>query len=186
MGTVTRLLRDWSDGSQAALDELIPLVYGELRRLAGGYLRGERPGQTLRPTDLVSEAYLRLVDGAPLDWGGRAHFFAIAARAMRQVLVDSARQRSAGKRGGGERPATLDEVGAAACDRPEGLVALDDALSELAKNDERKAKVVELFYFGGLSQGEIAAMLAVHVNTVSRDLRFAEAWLKAQLGGGST
>lgn len=185
MGTVTRLLRDWSDGSQAALDELMPLVYDELRRLAGGYLRGERPGQTLRPTDLVSEAYLRLVDGAPLDWDGRAHFFAIAARAMRQVLVDSARQRSAGKRGGGERPVTFDEAGAAACDRPEGLVALDDALSELAKNDERKAKVVELFYFGGLSQAEIASMLVVHVNTVSRDLRFAEAWLKSRLGGGS-
>lgn len=181
MTTVTQLLRGWSEGDQTALDELMPLVYDELHRLAAGYLRSERAGHTFRPTDLVSEAYLRLVDGGPLAWSDRAHFFGIAARAMRQILVDSARKRCASKRGGGERPVAFDDMQVAA-ERPEQLVALDDALSALARIDERKAKTVELFYFGGLTQDEIAAMHDVHVNTVARDLRLAEAWVNRYLG----
>jgi RNA polymerase sigma-70 factor, ECF subfamily len=180
MKTVTRLLRGWRAGNQAALDELLPLVYAELHRLAASCMRSERPDHTLRPTELVAEAYMRLVDGDPLDLSDRAHFYAIVARTMRQVLVDSARKRCASKRGSGERPITFDDVIVAA-DRPEEMVALDDALSEFARQFERQAKTIELFYFGGLSQEEIAAMHEVHVNTVARDLRFAEAWLNRHL-----
>lgn len=180
MKTVTQLLRDWREGSQAALDELIPLVHDELRRLAAGHLRAERPDHTFRPTDLVSEAYLRLVEGGPCGSSDRANFFWVAARAMRQILVDSARRRHSVKRGGGVRPVTFDDA-EIATSRPEDLVALDDALSALAKIDERKAKTVELFYFGGLTQAEIAAAHAVHVNTVTRDLRLAEAWINRHL-----
>lgn len=178
--TVTRLLRDWRAGDHAARDELIPLVYGELHKLAAAYLRGERPGHTFRPTDLVSEAYLRLADGAHPDWDGRVHFFAIAARTMRQILVDHARKRDASKRGGGDRPQTLDE-GAVGLDRPAQMIALDDALRELESFDERKARVLELHYFGGLTQDEIARALDVHVNTVARDLRLAEAWIRRHM-----
>ncbi len=178
--TVTILLRDWRAGDRAARDALIPLVYAELHRLAAAYLRGERPGHTFRPTDLVSEAYLRLAEGAQPDWDGRVHFFAIAARTMRQILVDHARKRDAGKRGGGERPSTLDE-GAIALDRPTRMIALDEALAELEKLDERKARVVELHYFGGLTQDEIARAIDVHVNTVARDLRLAEAWIRRHM-----
>jgi RNA polymerase sigma factor (TIGR02999 family) len=178
--TVTLLLRDWRAGDRAALDELMPQVYAELHRLAAGYLRHERPGHTLRPTELLSEAYLRLVGSGHPEWNDRVHFFAIAARVMRQILVDHARKRGAGKRGAGERPATLDEQ-IAAVDRPEELVALDAALVALGAFDERKARVVELHYFGGLTQEEIAAVLDVHVNTIARDLRVAEAWLHREL-----
>lgn len=180
MKTVTRLLRGWREGNQAALDELLPLVYDELHRLAASCMRAERPDHTLRPTELVSEAYMRLVDGDPLDLSDRAHFYAIAARTMRQVLVDSARKRCASKRGSGERPITFDDVRVAS-DRPEDLVALDDALSAFARRYPRQAKTVELVYFGGFTQEEIAAMHGVHVNTVARDLRFAEAWVSDYL-----
>lgn len=180
MKTVTRLLRGWREGNQAALDELLPLVYAELHRLAASFMRAERSDHTLRPTELVSEAYMRLVDGDPLDLSDRAHFFAIIARTMRQVLVDSARKRCATKRGSGERPITFDEVNISA-DRPEAMVALDEALSAFARQFERQAKTVELFYFGGLSQEEIASVHEVHINTVARDLRFAEAWLNRHL-----
>ncbi|HUQ03952.1 MAG TPA: sigma-70 family RNA polymerase sigma factor [Kofleriaceae bacterium] len=178
--TLTMLLRDWRAGDAGARDEIIPMVYGELHKLAAAYLRGERPGHTFRPTDLVSEAYLRLADGAHPEWDGRVHFFAIAARTMRQILVDHARKRDAGKRGGGERAVTLDE-GAVALDRPARMIALDDALRELEVMDERKAKVLELHYFGGLTQDEIARAIDVHVNTVARDLRLAEAWIRRQM-----
>ncbi len=178
--SVTILLRSWREGDRAALDELMPIVYDELRQLAMTYLRGERVGHTFRPTDLVSEAYLRLAGAAPPEWNDRVHFFAVAARNMRQILVDHARRRSAGKRGGGERPFSLeDDVVAAG--RPDELVALDDALGELAQFDERKARTVELHYFGGLSQAEVAQVLEVHINTVARDLRVAEAWLHRRL-----
>jgi RNA polymerase sigma factor (TIGR02999 family) len=179
--TVTVLLRDWRKGDRAAREELIPLVYGELHKLAAAYLRGERPGHTFRPTDLVSEAYLRLADdsGHP-DWDNRVHFFAIAARTMRQILVDHARKRDAGKRGGGERAQTLDE-GVVGLDRPARMIALDDALKELEAFDERKARVLELHYFGGLTQDEIAKAIDLHVNTVARDLRLAEAWIRRQM-----
>jgi RNA polymerase sigma factor (TIGR02999 family) len=175
--TVTLLLRAWREGDRESLEALIPLVYEQLHALAAGYLRGERPGHTFSATDLVSEAYLRL-GGVELDgWNDRIHFFAIAARTMRQVLVDHARRRTAAKRGGRERPVTLDEERISP-DRGEDLLALDAALDALAREDERKARVVELHYFGGLSQAEIAAALELHVNTVARDLRFAQAWLQ--------
>jgi RNA polymerase sigma factor (TIGR02999 family) len=184
-GRVTMLLRDWRSGNQAALDELVELVYAELHKLASTYMRGERAGHTLRPTDLVGEAYLRLAEGTKPELNDRAHFFAIAARTMRQILVDHARKRGAAKRGAGERPITLDEA-IVAGDRPDELIALDEALEALAKFDERKARVVELHYFGGLTQEEIAAVVDVHVNTVARDLKLAEAWLHRHLRDEAT
>ncbi|HWO20537.1 MAG TPA: sigma-70 family RNA polymerase sigma factor [Kofleriaceae bacterium] len=179
-GTVTLLLKAWRAGDRGAFDELIPKVYEELHRLAGTFLRGERPGHTFSPTDLVSEAYLRLGSAQPEQWNDRVHFFALAARAMRQVLVDHARRRTAGKRGSGQRPVSLDDqvVGP---DRPEDLLQLDEALTALAGEDERKARVVELHYFAGLTQAEIAQALEIHANTVARDLRFAQAWLKRHM-----
>jgi RNA polymerase sigma factor (TIGR02999 family) len=134
----------------------------------------------LRPTELVAEAYLRLLGASPSDLADRAHFFAIAGRNMRQILVDHARRRDRGKRGGGERPITLD-ASIAAVERPEALVALDDALVALAALDARKAQIIELSYFSGLTQAEIASLLDIHVNTVARDLRLAEAWIHAQM-----
>jgi RNA polymerase sigma-70 factor, ECF subfamily len=178
--TVTRLLRDWRGGNADAVDELMPLVYDELRRIAGECLRGERPGHTFRPTDLVSEAYLRLSAAAQPEWNDRVHFFAIAARNMRQILVDHARARLADKRGAGQVPVTLEE-GLVALDRPDELIALDAALDELAKLDERKARVIELHYFAGLTREEIGGLLAVHPNTVSRDLRLGQAWIHRAL-----
>lgn len=178
-GSVTDLLRDWRSGDRSALDRLIPLVYDELHRLAGGFMRGQRPGHTLRPTALVAEAYEKLAGAAP-DLADRVHFFAVAARVMRQILVDHARERAADKRGGGARPATLDEAIAAA-DRPNELLDLDRALDELATFDERRARAVELHYFGGLTHPEVAEVMGVHVNTVARDLRLAEAWLHSKL-----
>jgi len=177
---LTILLRAWRQGDRAAFDELAPLIYDELRRLASYHLRAERPDHTLGPTDLISEAYLRLAAGAQPDFNDRVHFFAIASRSMRQILVDHARKRAVEKRGAGERPVEFDET-LVATDRPWELVALDDALEELAKFDERKARIIELRYFGGLTQDEIATACAIHVNTVARDLRLGEAWLRRQL-----
>jgi RNA polymerase sigma factor (TIGR02999 family) len=177
--TVTLLLAKWQAGDRQALDEVTELVYAELRRLAQGYLRNERPGHTLQPTALVAEAYLRLCEPAE-PFADRGHFVAIAARNMRKVLVDHARQRNALKRGGGEMAVTLDErLGADA--RPESFLAIDDALSELEGLDARKAQIVDLIYFGGLEQTEVAAVLSVNVKTVSRDLRLALAWIKNKL-----
>ena len=177
---VTGLLRAWRGGDRGALDALIPIVYDELRRLATVYLRGERVGHTFKPTDLVSEAYMRLAGANPPDWTDRVHFFAVTARSMRQILVDHARKRSAAKRGRGERVITFDEelVGSS---RPDELVALDEALEALAQFDERKARVVELQSFGGLTQADIAEVLGVHVNTIARDLKLAEAWIHRYL-----
>jgi RNA polymerase sigma-70 factor, ECF subfamily len=182
--TVTMLLRDWRQGNQDALDELLPIVYAELHKLAASYMRGERVGHTLRPTELVAEAYLRLAEGTKPEWNDRVHFFAIAARTMRQILVDHSRKRNADKRGAGEKPVTFDE-GLVGGERPDELIALDEALTALAKLDERKAKVVELHYFGGLTQQEIADALEVHVNTVARDLKLAEAWIHRHVRGDS-
>ena len=178
--TVTLLLRDWRGGDKEALNELLPLVYAELHKLAAGYMRGERAGHTMRPTDLVGEAYLRLAEGTGPEWNDRVHFFAIAARTMRQILVDHARKHAAEKRGAGARAVTFEEAMAGA-DRPEELVALDDALNALAAFDERKARAVELHYFGGMKHDEIAAVLEVHINTVGRDLKIAEAWIRKYL-----
>jgi RNA polymerase sigma factor (TIGR02999 family) len=177
------LLRAWRQGDQAAFDEVAPLIYDELRRIAAAHLRAERPGHTFSPTDLISEAYLKLAGDAGLEFHDRAHFFAIASRNMRQILVDHARKRCRHKRGAGDAPIDLDET-ILATDRPWELIALDEALEALAKLDPRKAQVVELHYFGGLSHDEIAAICEVHVNTVARDLRFSEAWLRHELGTG--
>lgn len=174
------LLRAWRQGDHAALDEMVPLIHAELRRLASLQLRGERKDHTLRPTELVSEAYLRLAGGVAFEFTDRVHFFAIASRVMRQILVDHARKRSRGKRGRGVRPEEFDET-LVATDRPWELVALDEALDALSKFDERKARIIELHYFGGLTHDEIAAVCSVHANTVARDLRLGEAWLRREL-----
>jgi RNA polymerase sigma factor (TIGR02999 family) len=176
---VTRLLAEWAKGSQQALDELIPLVYRELRQLAAGYLRKERQNHTLQPTALVHEAYLRLVDQKHPNFRDRSHFFGVAARLMRQILVDHARRRQAGKRVA--RNVSLEE---AVSFRQEGggdLLALDSGLNALERFDPRKCKAVELRYFGGLSMDEIAQTLDVSPVTVRRDLRMAEAWLRREM-----
>jgi RNA polymerase sigma factor (TIGR02999 family) len=176
---VTRLLAEWAHGNQLALEQLTPLIYGELRQLAAGYLRKERPDHTLQPTALVHEAYLRLVDQRNPDWQSRSHFYGVAARLMRQILVDHARRRQAGKRGGENVP--LEETVSFAPERSADLVALDDSMNALEKLDVRKCRAVELRYFGGLSMEEIAQTLEVSVVTVRRDLRMAEAWLHQQM-----
>jgi RNA polymerase sigma factor (TIGR02999 family) len=176
---VTQLLQAWRSGDQAAFDQLMPLVYDELHRLADIHLRGERAGHTFRPTDLVSEAYMRLSKGTPPSLNDRIHFFAVAARSMRQILIDHARKRRARKRAAGEAvELDADTIGT---QRAEDLVALDDALQALTAIDERKGRIVELHYFGGLTQEEIATLIGVHANTVARDLRLGEAWLHRQL-----
>jgi len=181
---VTVLLQAWAQGDREAFDRLTPVVYNELRRLAGAYMRRERAEHTLSPTALVGEAFLRLVGGEHPAYEHRVQFFAVAARHMRRILVDHARRRTAEKRGGRDRPVTFDE-GLIAGDRPEELVALDDALEALAAMDERKARAVELHYFGGMSQKEVAEALSVHENTVARDLRLAQAWLHRHMMGAS-
>lgn len=176
---VTTLLRAWRAGDEGALEHLVPLVYEELRRLADREMRRERVGHTFRPTDLVSEAYLRLSEGSPPELNDRAHFFAVAVRYMRQILVDHARRHAAEKRGARAHRVTLDD--SIAVDQAEELLVLDEALRALAEQDPRKAQVVELHYLGGMTQEEIALVLDIHVNTVARDLRFAAAWLGRQL-----
>lgn len=185
-GEVTRLLANWRDGENEALEALIPLVYDELRRLADRQLRGESQALTLQPTALVHEAYLRLVD-LELDWQGRVHFFGVAAGIMRRILVDLARSRQRLKRGGGRRPASLSDLDVAA--RPvaaEDFLAVEGALTELERHDTRKARAVELRYFAGLSNDEIAELLDISRPTVERDLRLARAWLAHQLHPSST
>src|SRR6516165_3042964 len=178
---VTLLLGEWAQGNSQALDQLTPLVYAELRQLAAGYLRHERPDHTLQPTALVHEAYLRLVDQQDLNWQNRSHFYGMAARLMRQILVDYARRRRAAKRAGREVP--LEETVSFARERNADLVALDDALTELEKLDARKCKAIELRYFGGLAMEEIAQALEISPVTVRRDLRMAETWLYQQMQG---
>lgn len=178
---VTQLLLAWGDGDREALDRLMPLVYAELRRLAGHYLAGERRGHTLQATALVNEAYLRLVDSGARQWQNRAHFFGIAAQMMRQVLVDHARARNYLKRGGGAQQVTFDEGLIVADERAADIVALDDALTALAKLDERKSRLVELRFFGGLSIEETAAVLQVSPGTVMRDWTLAKAWLRREM-----
>ena len=180
---VTALLRAWRGGDKAAFDRLTPLVYDELRRRARYYLRGERPDHTLRPTALVNEVYLRMVQIDRLDWRDRSHFFAMAARQMRRILVDSARRRRYKKRGEGAVHVTFDEALVASDHRPD-LVALDDALDQLAVQDERKARVVELRFFGGLTNEEIAAALHISTDTVTRDWQMAKLWLRRALAKG--
>ena len=178
---VSRILEEWAKGNDHALDELTPLVYQELRRLAASYLRKEYPGHTLQPTALVHEAYLRLVDQKSPEWEGRSHFFGVAARLMRQILVDHARKRQAGKRAGQKVSLELEEVISFQPERSQDLVALDSGLKALENLDPRKCKAVELRYFGGLSMDEIAQTLEVSTVTVRRDLRMAEAWLLKEM-----
>ena len=183
-GEVTQLLRQWSAGDAAALEKLLPLVYDELRRRAGAYLRQERPGHTLQPTALVHEAYLKLVGGGSVDWKDRAHFFGVAARAMRQVLVDHARARQTAKRGEGQVRVELDAAGAVATPaRNLDLLDLDRALSRLAALDERQSRLVELRLFAGLTIEESAEVLRVSHATVSREWKHAEAWLQREMTG---
>lgn len=179
---VTLLLAKWAKGNQNALNELTPLVYRELRQLAASYLRKERQGHTLQPTALVHEAYLRLVDQTNPTWQHRSHFYGVAARLMRQILVDHARSRQAGKRAG--LKVSLDEAVSFQQERSRDLVALDSGLNALEKLDPRKCKAVELRYFGGLSMEEIAQSLDVSTITVRRDLRMAEAWLHREMRVG--
>ena len=176
-GEVTRLLKDWSSGDSAALDQLIPIVYGELRGVAARYLRRERQDHTLQPTALVNEAYLRLIDQKHVNWQNRAHFVGVAAQMMRRILVDHAKSRNRAKRGGGALRVTLEEAVALAEERSANLVELDRALTALEAFDERKSRVVEMKYFGGLSVEETAEVLKVSVITVARDWKLAKAWL---------
>jgi len=180
--TVTELLAQWAKGDEQALQELTPIVYKDLRLLAASYLRKERQGHTLQPTALVNEAYLRLVDQRIPNWQNRAHFFGVAARLMRQILVDHARRRFANKRG--PLTVSLDEAVSFQQKRGSDLVALDFGLQALERFDARKCKAIELRYFGGLSMEEIAQALNLSTVTVRRDLRLAEAWLQNEMRNG--
>ena len=182
-GAVTELLRAWSDGDDAALEQLVPLMEAELRRLARGYMGRERQGHTLQTTALVNEAFLRLTDARQIRWQDRAHFLGISARLMRRVLVDYARRRGFYKRGVGAQRVTLHEGLVAASDPVLDVVALDRALEALEKSDARKSRVVELRFFGGLSVEETAEVLKVSTDTVKRDWRLAKLWLLRELEG---
>ena len=180
---VTQLLCQWRDGDPQALEKLMPLVQPELQRLAHHYMSRERPGHTLQTTALLDDAYLQLAGKSHVQWENRAHFFAVAAQLMRRIMVDHARQRHTLKRGGGAIRVTLDECAAVTQTRAAELLALDEALEKLAAADQRKARVVEMRYFGGLTMEEIADVLKIHVNTVTRDWTAARAWLFAALSG---
>jgi RNA polymerase sigma factor (TIGR02999 family) len=186
---ITRLLRAWSAGDSAALDQLIPRVYGELRRIARRHVRKEGASNSLQATALVHEAYLRLVDVQNVDWHDRTHFFAVAARMMRRILLDAARSRAAAKRAGGARRADdsaavdLDQIAEVSPGRDDELVAIDDALQMLAKMDPRKERVVELRFFGGLTVEETAGALNISPQSVMRDWKLAKAWLTRELNG---
>jgi RNA polymerase sigma factor (TIGR02999 family) len=182
-GEVTALLLAWSAGDREALARLFPLVYGDLRKRAEGYLRKERSGHTLQPTALVNEAYLKLVDQARVKWQNRAHFYAVASRAMREVLVEYARRHRAAKRGAGETRVALGDGDAVTPPRSLDLLALDVALDRLSALDERQGKLVELRVFGGLTIEEAAEALGISPATVSREWKHAEAWLAREMSG---
>jgi RNA polymerase sigma-70 factor, ECF subfamily len=184
--SVSDLLVAWGRGEPAALEQLTPRVYRELHKLARAYLRRGRPNQSLQPTALINEAYLRLLDQSqPVQWENRAHFFGIAARLMRLILVDHARTHQAAKRGGAAAAVTLSDCMAVSPARAPDVLEIDEALDRLAAVDERKAKVIELRYFGGMDRGEVATALGLTVPTVKRDLRLGEAWLRRFLTGES-
>jgi RNA polymerase sigma-70 factor (ECF subfamily) len=178
----TQLLRAWAGGDRAALELLTPRVYGELRRIAGHFMRDERAGKTIQTTALVHEAYLKLIDVSNVDWQHRAHFFAVSAQVMRHILLDRARRRVAAKRGGAAARVNLDEVADIGSGQARELIALDDALNALAKVDPRKARVIEMRFFAGLTVEETAEVLQVSSDTVKRDWRLARSWLLAELG----
>jgi len=174
---VTQLLKDWSSGDHEALDRLIPIVYAELRAIGARYLRRERRDHTLQPTALVNEAYLRLIDQKQVQWQNRAHFIGVAAQMMRRILVDHAKSHNRAKRGGGAQRVSLDEVMAVSDERATDLLELDSALTALATFDDRKSRVVEMRYFGGLTVEETAEVLKVSEMTVAREWKLAKAWL---------
>ena len=180
---ITQLLAEWSDGNQSALDELYPLVYDELHRLARRYMSRERKGHTLQATALINEAYVRLVDQKNVQWANRSHFFAISAQIMRRILIDHARRHGYAKRGGGAHQVSLEEAATVVPDQSQELLRLDEALKSLAEMDPRRSQVVELRYFGGLNNEEIADVLQISENTVTRDWNMARAWLYQQLTG---
>ncbi len=182
---ITQLLAAWREGNQAALDELYPLVYGELHRLARRYMSRERKGHTLQTTALINEAYVRLVDQRNVQWANRSHFFAISAQIMRRILIDHARRHAYAKRGGGARQVSLDETATMAQNDFSEFLRLDEALKSLAELDPRRSQVVELRYFGGLNNEEIAGVLKISENTVIRDWNMARAWLHRQLAGSA-
>jgi RNA polymerase sigma factor (TIGR02999 family) len=179
---VTQLLLDWGGGDKAAIDKLMPLVYEELRRLARHYMRRERAGHTLQTTAIVNEAYLHLINQRDVQWQNRAHFFGIASHLMRRILASYARSRHYAKRGGGARQVSLDEAMIVSEERVAEMVALDDALNALAEIDERKSRIVEMRFFGGLSIEETAEVLGVSAGTVMRDWTLAKAWLRREIG----
>ena len=178
---VTQLLADWRQGEEAALEKLTPLVYEELRRLAHRYMAGQQPDHTLQTTALVNEAYLRLVDQTKPSFANRSHFFAVAATAMRQILVNHAKAQQRQKRGGGASKVDLDTAALISPEQTKTVLDVDEALERLAQLDSRKAQVVELKYFGGLNQDEIAEVLKISIVTVRRDWLFARAWLYTEL-----
>ena len=178
---ITQLLAEWSDGNQTALDKLYPLVYDELHKMARRYMGRERRGHTLQTTALINEAYVRLVDQKNVHWQNRSHFFAISAQIMRRILIDHARREHYAKRGGGAQKISLDEVAIVAVERASSLILLDEALTRLGEIDPRRSQVVELRYFGGLNNEEIAGVLKISENTVTRDWNMARAWLYQEL-----
>jgi RNA polymerase sigma-70 factor, ECF subfamily len=180
---ITKLLRDWSSGDQSALDTLMPLVYDELHRLAHNHMRREKAGHILQTSALINEAYIRLVDTPEIGWENRAHFFAIAARVMRRILVDEARRRNFAKRGGGAIQVSLNEGIPLAHEQAANVAALDDSLKNLEAIDSRQSAIVELRFFGGLSIEETASVLNVSPRTVMREWTFARAWLRNQMVG---
>lgn len=183
---VTQLLLDWGNGDRAALDKLVPVVYQELRRLARHYMRRERPGHTLQTSALVNEAYMRLVDYEHMRWQSRAHFFAVAAQAMRRILVEHARKRHFDKRGGSAIRVSFDEAAIVSEKQAADLIALDDALTSLEAIDPRKSRIVELRYIGGLNIEETAEALSISPATVQREWRSAKAWLYREIKQGET
>jgi RNA polymerase sigma factor (TIGR02999 family) len=183
---ITGLLKDFADGEKDALDRLIPMVYLELRKIADGYLRRERPGHTLQPTALVHELYARLLGQEQPDYRNRAHFLGVAAQVMRQILIDHARTKHAEKRGGAQAKFSLDEAYDTALERPSVMIRIDDALHDLERQDPQKARLIEMRFFGGLSAEESAEVLEVPVNTIRQELRVAQAWLHRELDRNAT
>lgn len=179
----TSPLVDWSNGNQMALENLMPLVYNELRRIAKRYMRRQSIGHTFQTTELIHEAYLKLAKSENRNWQNRAHFFGVAARAMRHILVDYARSKQSRKRGGWQEKITLDETFISSSQPSDEMILLDDAMKQLAALDERKSRVVELKYFGGLTNEEIAEVLKISPETVKRDWRFSRTWLLRELSG---
>jgi RNA polymerase sigma factor (TIGR02999 family) len=182
--SITLLLHDFASGDKAVLDQLIPLVYTELRKIADGYLRQERPGNTLQPTALVHEAYARLIDQEQPDYRNRSHFLAVAAQVMRQILIDHARKKYAQKRGSRQPKISIEDAGAVAMETPSRIIEINDAIDQLQRQDPLKARLIEMRFFGGLTAEESAEVLQVPVTTVRSQLRVAQAWLQRELTRG--